>query len=91
MRACWKLILTLLVIDGFHTLFGQINVPEYMPLNIGNIYSYDDSSEATFTNIETLELTGITAYVRVWTENPNIDIAGAGNVKDYYLELNEKY
>ena len=90
MHTWWKLIVILLVIDGFHALLGQINVPEYFPLYIGITHTYDDGAEATIAEPVLLGLTNVTAYERTWIKNPNVDIAsGPGNAKDYYLLQND--
>ena len=62
---------------------GQINVLEYFPLNIGDVFTYDDSSRAEITRTVELDwLNNVTAYEKVWTNNPNPEIT---DVRHYFI------
>jgi len=60
-----------------------IDVPAYMPLNVGDVFTYDDGARAEITRTVELDwLDNVTAYEKVWTINPNPDVT---DVRYYFI------
>ncbi|MBW7996995.1 MAG: hypothetical protein FVQ81_10600, partial [Candidatus Glassbacteria bacterium] len=60
-----------------------IDVPAYMPLNVGDVFTYDDGSRAEITRTVELDwLDNVTAYEKVWTINPNPEMT---DVRYYFI------
>ena len=83
MKKCVLVSVVFLLCLALVPAYSQINVLEYFPLNIGDVFTYDDGAQAEITRTVELDwLVNVTAYEKVWTFNPNPQIT---DVRYYFI------